>query len=59
MAAFIEGFISASALPYSAKAGIAILSAVLILIYLTLGGPRLVGRPRRNGGLQDLVAKSP
>lgn len=38
MAAFIEGFVSASPLPYSVKAGIAILSALLIATYLTLGG---------------------
>lgn len=38
LAAFIEGFISASALPYPAKAGIAILSALSIALYLTLGG---------------------
>jgi uncharacterized membrane protein SpoIIM required for sporulation len=38
LAAFIEGFVSASALPYMVKAGIAILSAVMLLTYLTLGG---------------------
>jgi uncharacterized membrane protein SpoIIM required for sporulation len=38
MAAFIEGFVSASTLPYWVKANIAILSALLIAVYLTLGG---------------------
>jgi uncharacterized membrane protein SpoIIM required for sporulation len=38
LAAFVEGFISASGLPYPLKAGVAALSATLILIYLTLGG---------------------
>ena len=37
LAAFIEGFISASALPYWAKASVAILSA-LIAAFLSLGG---------------------
>lgn len=34
MAAFIEGFVSPSALPYSAKAGVALASASLLLFYL-------------------------
>jgi uncharacterized membrane protein SpoIIM required for sporulation len=38
LAAFVEGFISASSLPYAAKASVAICSALLIAIYLTLGG---------------------
>jgi uncharacterized membrane protein SpoIIM required for sporulation len=38
LAAFLEGFISASALPYAVKAGIAILSAMLLILYLALGG---------------------
>jgi uncharacterized membrane protein SpoIIM required for sporulation len=38
LAAFIEGFVSASALPYSIKAGIAMFSALAIVFYLTLGG---------------------
>ena len=38
LAAFIEGFVSASALPYAIKASIAIVSALLIALYLTLGG---------------------
>jgi uncharacterized membrane protein SpoIIM required for sporulation len=38
LAAFVEGFISASVLPYWAKAGVAISSGTLILAYVTLGG---------------------
>ena len=38
LAAFIEGFVSASPIPYSAKAGVAITSGLLIAAYLTLGG---------------------
>jgi uncharacterized membrane protein SpoIIM required for sporulation len=38
LAAFIEGFVSASALPYWLKANIAICGALVILAYLTLGG---------------------
>jgi uncharacterized membrane protein SpoIIM required for sporulation len=38
MAAFVEGFVSASDLPYWTKSSVAIGSAILILAYLTLGG---------------------
>ena len=38
LAAFIEGFVSASSLPYAAKAAIAIVSATMLLLYLLLGG---------------------
>jgi uncharacterized membrane protein SpoIIM required for sporulation len=38
LAAFLEGFVSASPLPYAAKAGIACFSALLILAYLVFGG---------------------
>jgi uncharacterized membrane protein SpoIIM required for sporulation len=49
LAAFIEGFVSASPLPYMIKASIAILSALLLLTYLTLGG-----RSRRgNAGFES------
>lgn len=37
-AAFIEGFVSASALPYAVKAGVAILSSFIMLSYLLLPG---------------------
>jgi uncharacterized membrane protein SpoIIM required for sporulation len=42
LAAFLEGFVSASSLPYAAKAGIAIVSALALIAYLALGGR---GRP--------------
>lgn len=38
LAAFLEGFVSHSSLPYAAKAGIAIACAALLLVYLFLGG---------------------
>jgi uncharacterized membrane protein SpoIIM required for sporulation len=38
LAAFLEGFVSASALPYSGKAAIALFTAALLVGYLTLGG---------------------
>jgi uncharacterized membrane protein SpoIIM required for sporulation len=38
LAAFLEGFVSASPLPYSAKAAIAFVCAGLIVAYLALGG---------------------
>ena len=38
LAALVEGYVSASSLPYSAKAAVAILSAAVIIAYLTLGG---------------------
>lgn len=38
LAAFVEGFISASSLPYWTKVGVALLGAMLILAFLTLGG---------------------
>lgn len=38
LAAFLEGFISASPLPYAAKAGIAGASAVVLVVYLAFGG---------------------
>jgi uncharacterized membrane protein SpoIIM required for sporulation len=38
LAAFLEGFVSASPLPYSGKAAIALATAALLVLYLTLGG---------------------
>ena len=38
LAALVEGYVSASSLPYWAKAAVAIASAALIVAYLTLGG---------------------
>lgn len=44
LAAFLEGYVSASRLPYAAKAGVAIASAALLIAYLGLGGREF--RPR-------------
>jgi uncharacterized membrane protein SpoIIM required for sporulation len=38
LAAFLEGFVSASLLPYSGKAAIALSTAALLALYLALGG---------------------
>jgi uncharacterized membrane protein SpoIIM required for sporulation len=38
LAAFVEGYVSASALPYRFKAAVALGSAALIIGYLTIGG---------------------
>ncbi len=38
LAALVEGYVSASAAPYWAKASVAVLSVGAILAYLTLGG---------------------
>lgn len=43
-AAFIEGYVSASSLPYSAKSGVAITSTLLLLVYIGFGG-RTFRRP--------------
>jgi uncharacterized membrane protein SpoIIM required for sporulation len=41
MAAFVEGFLSPSAAPYAVKAGVAILSTLLLAFYfIVLGFPR-------------------
>ena len=49
LAAFIEGFVSPSRLPYEAKAAVALLSAALLLAYLM--APFLFGgRPRSGAG---------
>jgi uncharacterized membrane protein SpoIIM required for sporulation len=40
LAAIVEGYVSASSLPYSVKAAVAVFSAALIVAYLTLGGRR-------------------
>ncbi|MFO0950429.1 MAG: stage II sporulation protein M [Isosphaeraceae bacterium] len=46
LAAFIEGYVSASRLPYSAKAGVAIFTASLLVIYIGVGGRSLPGRAK-------------
>ena len=38
LAAFLEGFVSASSLPYAAKAGIAVSSAAMLVVYVAFGG---------------------
>ena len=38
LAALVEGYVSASSLPYTAKAAVAIVSATAIIAYLMLGG---------------------
>ena len=38
LAAIVEGYISASSAPYWSKAGVAVMSAAVIIAYLTLGG---------------------
>ncbi len=45
LAAFLEGYVSASSLPYSARASIALFSAGLLVAYLALGGRRPVAEP--------------
>lgn len=47
LAAFIEGYVSASRLPYEAKAGVALFTATLLLVYLALGGREFRGAARR------------
>ena len=46
LAALVEGYVSASSLPYWTKAAVAILSAASIIAYLALGGR---GEPARAG----------
>jgi uncharacterized membrane protein SpoIIM required for sporulation len=52
LAAFVEGYVSASPLPYHFKAAVAIGSAALIVAYLTLGGRQrgASGEDRRSVG---------
>lgn len=38
LAAFLEGYVSASSMPYVAKAGIAVITALMLVAYLALGG---------------------
>jgi len=59
LAAFIEGYISASSVPYWAKAGVAIMSAAVIVAYLTLGGRAEVRRDDRAPGRQPARRPSP
>ncbi len=57
LAALVEGYVSASSLPYWAKASVAILSGASILAYLALGGrgqPNL--RPAREEPVRPIAA---
>jgi uncharacterized membrane protein SpoIIM required for sporulation len=60
LAAFIEGYVSASSLPYPYKAAVALLSAAAIAAYLALGGrtrdPNMVGD---NGHSTDRSVQRP
>jgi uncharacterized membrane protein SpoIIM required for sporulation len=49
LAAFLEGFVSASPLPYSAKAAIALFTAALLIAYLALGGRSASSRSTAGG----------
>ena len=49
LAAFLEGYVSASPIPYSAKAGIAIASTLLLGVYLFLGGRSQAVSPSFSG----------
>ena len=49
LAAFLEGFVSASPLPYKAKAGVALFTAALLIAYLALGGRSAPGRSTAGG----------
>jgi uncharacterized membrane protein SpoIIM required for sporulation len=49
LAAFLEGFVSGSALPYPAKAGIALASMALLVAYLAFGGRTPRNRVARVG----------
>ncbi len=58
LAAFVEGYVSASALPYRFKAAVALASAALIIAYLTLGGraprwPKVSRDPKPSQGKAD------
>jgi uncharacterized membrane protein SpoIIM required for sporulation len=50
LAAFVEGYVSASPLPYRFKTAVALVSAALIIAYLTVGGrePTGAGRPGKS-----------
>jgi uncharacterized membrane protein SpoIIM required for sporulation len=50
LAAFLEGYVSASPLPYSTKAAIAGFTAALLVAYLTLGGRSHAPSPPSTAG---------
>ena len=49
LAAFLEGYVSASRLPYAAKAGVAIASTLLLAVYLGFGGRAAGGNQGGSG----------
>lgn len=55
LAAFLEGYVSASSLPYTSKAVIALACAYLLIVYLALGG-RTLARPDRAAAGGDPTA---
>lgn len=61
LAALVEGYVSASSLPYWTKAAVAILSAASIIAYLALGGrgePATTAQPPVSSG-KPALARSP
>ena len=53
LAAFLEGFVSGSKIPYASKAGIAFASASLLILYMAFGGRALAptgGAVKVHGG---------
>ena len=58
LAAMVEGYVSASALPYSVKAAVAIFSAAGIIAYLALGGRGEKGEEGRGHGAATAVVGS-
>jgi uncharacterized membrane protein SpoIIM required for sporulation len=55
LAAFLEGFVSPSALPYKVKASIALFTAALLVAYLALGGRGRMGE----SGAEDAAGADP
>lgn len=56
LAAFVEGYVSASELPYAAKAAVAIVSAAGIIAYLSLGGRSSARRPSSHADVPEYEA---
>ena len=54
LAALVEGYVSASSLPYWAKASVALLSAATILGYLALGDEQRLHSSARSRRSRDL-----
>ena len=45
LAAFVEGYVSASSMPYAGKAGVAVFSTAVLAVYLGFGGRSPARRP--------------